>query len=451
MALEQHPYRRVFTAAVGLAGEPVGDDWSAFDRERIFFAERSTQLSRGDHLFTIGAARKRAVLGLFEVASAGTEPIPSPEDPQRWPYSVEVRPLAGISPPSAISVAGVRTPRGLPQRIRDEEQQAGLYAAVEGGEGEPPELDLSPGSHYTWEQLGERFEFQPNYVSVAGGMISRPALNTLLLITHAGGARANQYGDYWDGDYLVYTGRGKSGDQKRDGQNRDLGENAKVVLVFEPGAGRELEFLGRAHCVNEWTERDRGEDGQQRNVLRFQLSFEETAPKAKSRATRQSDPADISRRPRKFDPSPAPSPPSAPSSNPNPEGTHALHEKAVQGHHDLLVVLHQWLHGAGWQGIEEIPQAVDLWATPPDGSGRVIFEAKTISAGSEGARVRSAIAQLLEYRFFHGSPADRLCLVGDQPIGERRVRLLDGLDIAVLWWDGKTFQAGSGSSSALLI
>lgn len=38
-------------------------------------------------------------------------------------------------------------------------------------------------------------------------MIPRPARNTLLLVTHPGGARAIDYGDYWDGEDLIYTGR----------------------------------------------------------------------------------------------------------------------------------------------------------------------------------------------------------------------------------------------------
>ncbi len=106
-------------------------------------------------------------------------------------------------------------------------------------------IKLTRDSRYSWEQIADQFDFEPGYISVAGGMISRPELGALLLITHAGGARANVYGDYWDGDELVYTGRGKRGDQKRDGQNRDLGDNQKDVFVFEPDAHRELRYLAK--------------------------------------------------------------------------------------------------------------------------------------------------------------------------------------------------------------
>ena len=79
---------------------------------------------------------------------------------------------------------------------------------------------------------------------------------------------------------------------------------------------------------------------------------------------------------------------------------------------------------------------------------RVIFEAKTVRSGSEGPRIRSAIAQLFEYRFFDGQPDDHLCLVCDRPIGARRARLLEGLGIAVLYREDATFKAGSGNVGA---
>jgi hypothetical protein len=311
-----------------------------------------------------------------------------------------------------------------------------------------PNNSLERGATYTWVQLAERFDFEPNYISVAGGMISRPQRNALLIITHAGEARPNIYGDYWDGDDLVYTGRGKSGDQRRIGQNRDLGDNARDTFVFEPDAPRELRFLGQAHCVEEWTEYDRGEDGRERSLLRFRLRFEQAPERAPQRSGPRATEPEADRKPRPFDPSLAPKAPAAASGNADPEETQALREKAVRGHHQLLVALVEWLEANGWQEIEEIPLAVDLWAVSPRG-GRVIFEAKTVRAGSEGPRVRSAIAQLLEYRFFYGSPDDRLCLVCDRPLSGRRVKLLDGLGIAVLWWDEKTFQPGSTNARAL--
>lgn len=303
---------------------------------------------------------------------------------------------------------------------------------------------LSKGASYTWEQLAERFGFEPNYISVAGGMISRPEHDALLLITHAGGARPNGYGDYWEGDDLIYTGRGKCGDQKRVGQNRDLGDNRRDILVFEPGAARELRFLGQAHCVHEWTERDLGYDLKPRLALRFQLAFDESPPRARQGKGATERASDADRQPRPFDPSLAPKSPAAPSNQADPDATQALREKAVRGHHDLLVALSSWLQAEGWEGIEEIPLAVDLWATAPDGE-RVIFEAKTVRQGAEGPRVRSAIAQLQEYRFFHGTPEDGLCLVCDQPLSPKRVRLLDGLGISVMWREGESFRRGSAS------
>jgi hypothetical protein len=73
-----------------------------------------------------------------------------------------------------------------------------------------------------------------------------------------------------------------------------------------------------------------------------------------------------------------------------------------------------------------------------------------VRAGSEGPSVRAAIAQPPEYRFFYGEPDDRLCIVCDQPIGDRCTRLLDALGINVIWWDGESFESGSATSGELI-
>jgi hypothetical protein len=132
-----HPFGRVFTAAVGLAGNPVGDEWRAHEHAEehghIWFSGVSRQLGSGDHLFAIGVNRDRAVLGLFEVQSAGDLTRPrNPWEPDRWPYAVAVRALASVPPTEATNVPGVTTPRQTAIRIRDPVQQGQLYAAVAG-------------------------------------------------------------------------------------------------------------------------------------------------------------------------------------------------------------------------------------------------------------------------------------------------------------------------------
>lgn len=95
----------------------------------------------------------------------------------------------------------------------------------------PPKL--RPGRIYTWEELGSIFEFQPDYLSSAGGMVSRPELNSLLLITHAQDGSSFSYGDEWDGDELIYAGRGLTGHQELKGQNRQVAENSRSLFLFE--------------------------------------------------------------------------------------------------------------------------------------------------------------------------------------------------------------------------
>src|SRR3954449_11045090 len=96
--------------------------------------------------------------------------------------------------------------------------------------------EMLPNRSYTWDELGSLFKFKPALLSAAGGMIARPKMNAVLLITHPGGARSFDYEDRWDGDTLIYTGRGKTGDQELKGQNLDVAENRRRLLVFEAEA-----------------------------------------------------------------------------------------------------------------------------------------------------------------------------------------------------------------------
>ena len=138
-----------------------------------------------------------------------------------------------------------------------------------------PSLDV--GRVYTWNELGTAFGFAPSLFQVGGGMLSRPEQNALLLITHPGGARSFDYEDRWEGDTLVYTGRGKKGDQRLEGPNRDVAENRKRLLVLEAVASRQLRYLGEATCVDSWPARSPDSEGHERNVWKFRLRFDAAA------------------------------------------------------------------------------------------------------------------------------------------------------------------------------
>ncbi len=298
--------------------------------------------------------------------------------------------------------------------------------------------ELEAGRLYPWEELGELFGFAPNYLGAAGGMVSRPNHNALLLISHPGGAKSFDYDDYWDGDDLVYTGRGKTGDQRLEGQNRDVAENAKQLLVFEPAGSRKLLYLGICVCLDHWEATGTDDNGNERKILRFHLSFEEPIPKsseALNSSARRRDPP--RRRPRKLRSS-LPAPPKANTKHQSREETLALQEKANEKHHMMLLALEQWLQASGWTEIEEIPSAIDLWARHPTKDGRVIFEAKTIHLDNEVSQSRSGLSQLLEYRFFFGSPEDELCLVCDSTLSDSRIRFLEDSGVAVLSWNGQS-------------
>lgn len=102
--------------------------------------------------------------------------------------------------------------------------------------------------------------------------------------------------------------------------------------------------------------------------------------------------------------------------------------KAVDGHHDLLVALHERLVAIGVNAgeIEEDRRGFDLRACG------TIFEAKTTTDENSHQQIRLGLAQLLEYRLVHGPADAQLCLVVDRNIDGRSRRLLEALNIGCL-------------------
>jgi hypothetical protein len=311
---------------------------------------------------------------------------------------------------------------------------------------------LEVGRTYSWEELSSQFGFKPAYLGAAGGMISRPEHDAVLLITHPGGGKSFDYEDYWDGDDLIYTGRGKTGDQVLDGANGDVAENRRRLLVFEHAGPRSLRFLGQAECRGHWKAKGLGDDGVERLVFRFRLDFGRSArlPPAPAATTAPQRPRQPPhRRSRPFDPDQQFAPFQAGTDYKTREETLALQEKAARGHRDILVTLHRNLLESAWLDIEEVPAAIDLRATSPEGS-RVIFEAKTVVDGDEPGQCRCGLAQLLEYRFFFGSPTDELCLVVDGPITDARVRFLESSGVAVVIASGGRLRGVGARASRVL-
>ena len=321
---------------------------------------------------------------------------------------------------------------------------------LEFGLGNAPALPtLEPGRVYSWDELADAFGFKAGIFSVGGGMVPSATTNSLLLITHPAGARTFDYHDHWDGADLIYTGRGKRGDQLRsDARNLDVAENRRPLFVFEAAGSRLLRFLGRAVNVEERIGRAPDDNGEMRNVLLFRLRFEGEAVATQSPpSTAAADAPARAARPFRDEP---PAPPSAaPGEAPDPEVVAAKREQANQDHHAIVRALNALLHAVGCDEVREIPGAIDLWATRPNGS-RVIFEAKTISAANELSQTRSGFAQLHEYRMEYGASGDDLCLVVDRPLSVRRQRLLDSLDVAVLVKRGADFEAGNDHGSHLI-
>jgi hypothetical protein len=296
----------------------------------------------------------------------------------------------------------------------------------------PTRPTLEIGRIYSVDELARLFSVSSHYLTSAGGIITIQALDSTLLFTHPAGEASFEYGDYWEGDVLMYAGRGQTGHQELKGQNLDVAENRRLLWLFEHAGNLQRRFLGNPTCHMHWWETSNDKTGQARRSLRFalhpgvQLLRE---PKVAPPQRRQP-----LRRPRPFDEDRLPSPPTPGVRSTTPEQIAQLQEKANAGHHRLLVGLKRELTRRGWTDIEEIPAAVDLWARR--GPKRVLFEAKTIALGQELTQLRSALSQLFEYRFFYGTQEDSLCVVTDVPISESRLRFFGSLSIGALYFDG---------------
>jgi hypothetical protein len=310
---------------------------------------------------------------------------------------------------------------------------------------------LEVGQVYAWEELAAAFGFKPAFFSVAGGMVPSAATNSLLLITHPGGGKSFDYKDYWDGADLIYTGRGKLGNQQRgDARNLDVAENRRPLFVFEAAGPRQLLFRGRAVNVEERTGRAPDDGGVMRDVLLFRLRFDVAAGAPPRPAVPEDGlPAERIREARSFRDE-LPGPPSASRREPpDPEAVAAKREQANRGHHAIVRALNTLLHAVGCDAVTEIPGAIDLWGTLPNGS-RVIFEAKTIVPSNELSQTRTGFAQLHEYRMEYGAPGDELCLVVDRALSIRRQKLLDSFGVAALVKSGDDFEAGNDHGSHLI-
>lgn len=156
--VEPHPAGRVFRVAVGVTGDSVEPNWSAFRARFHWFGQEPHNVVSGDHLFVLAVDRWRsAVVGLYEAVSAGAQKLPDSPNPDRWPWALGVRPLAAIPPTVAIRVEGQIGPQsGLPVYVYDESARPRLYDAV--GDSPPPPGPSTPEQlvqEVDWQEVGD--------------------------------------------------------------------------------------------------------------------------------------------------------------------------------------------------------------------------------------------------------------------------------------------------------
>src|SRR5262249_27785166 len=160
-------------------------------------------------------------------------------------------------------------------------------------------------------------------------------------ITHPDGGKSFDYEDYWAGADLVYTGRGRIGDQQLAGANRDVADNRRRILVFEALESAELKFRGSGRCVEFWPDSGLDLNGQRRRIYRFRLQMGRNTRSSNGRLRPSSVPrlasaASARRRSRRFDLTTALEPAAVPEIRERPEETATRHEKARQDHLSAL-------------------------------------------------------------------------------------------------------------------
>lgn len=133
---------------------------------------------------------------------------------------------------------------------------------------------LVAGNLYSADELAGIFGFKPYYLRSAGGIVPVTAKNAILVITHASDDASFEYGDYWDGNDLIYTGRGQSGDQTLTGPNRDIAENRRALFLFEHAGTYQRRYLGRTRCTGYTWGSGPDKDGVSRKIIRFRLALE---------------------------------------------------------------------------------------------------------------------------------------------------------------------------------
>ncbi len=228
--IRPHASGNVFRVAVGVTGDSIEPDWSAFDQRYQWFGRQPKAVTSGAHLFVLAVDRwKSAVVGLYEAVSAGADRLPGSSDPERWPWALGVRPLAAIPPPEAVRVDGLVGPQsGLPARISDEGTLAQLYRVV--AESPPPPGPAKP------EHRVQELEWQDVVSDVleAVATLGREAREPAVV------ERAIELGG-WSGEELAarawYTG---------SGVDSHIENIVRRALQFETGAKGPL---NRVHGV----------------------------------------------------------------------------------------------------------------------------------------------------------------------------------------------------------
>lgn len=166
------------------------------------------------------------------------------------------------------------------ERKKPDEEETARKA---GGKKKPVKIDDMFGKDYhvehlrrhpflTYQEVENQFGIK---VSGFGRGINITSESVVLISSIGKKAGAFVYHDHWteDGDY-IYSGEGKSGDQKLTKGNLAIfnaAKDGKALYLFVKLSSSEYYFQGRVTCVEHFTENEKDENGIVRKEYKFRL------------------------------------------------------------------------------------------------------------------------------------------------------------------------------------
>jgi 5-methylcytosine-specific restriction protein A len=123
-------------------------------------------------------------------------------------------------------------------------------------------------------QVYRRKALHDDYGGQRQGGISTPAQHPLVFIFSGDSGQQYGYADTWEDGVYMYTGEGQRGDMQFIRGNRavrDHAANGKDIHLFTDAGGVYVRYMGQIVCVGHHEQRGPDVDGNERQIIIFEL------------------------------------------------------------------------------------------------------------------------------------------------------------------------------------